>query len=73
MISLQHSVDSLVDWTEMSRMAPHPDKNKFMLVTARQKRQNVVPNLPSLTIKVDVIEKVQNHKMLGITIDNNLL
>ena len=53
-------------------MALHPDKTKFILVTTRQKRQNVVPNLPPLTIKSDIIEEVQNHKVLGTTIDNNL-
>ena len=70
--SLQHSIDSLIDWTEMSHMALHPDKTKFMLITNRQKRQNLVTNLPPLTIKSDVIEEVQDHKVLGITIDNNL-
>ena len=71
MNSLQHSI-SLIDWTEMNHMALHPDKTKFMLITTRQKRQNLVPNLPPLTIKSDVIGEVQNHKVLGITIDNNL-
>ena len=72
MNSLQHSVDNLINWTEMNHMALHPDKTKFMLVTTRQKRQNLLPNLPPLTIKSDVIQEVQNHKVLGITIDNNL-
>ena len=70
--SLQHSIDSLIDWTEMNHMALHPDKTKFMLITTRQKRQNLVTNLSPLTIKSDVIEEVQDHKVLGITIDNNL-
>ena len=61
-----------MDWTEMNHMALHPDKTKFMLITTRQKRQNLVTNLPLLTIKSDVIEEVQDHKVLGITIDNNL-
>ena len=72
MNSLQHSVDNLISWTEMNHMALHPDKTKFMLVTTRQKRQNLLPNLPPLTIKSDIIQEVQNHKVLGITIDNNL-
>ena len=72
MNSLQHSVDNLINWTEMNHMAQHPDKTKFMLVTTRQKRQNLLPNLPPLTIKSDIIQEVQNHKVLGITIDNNL-
>ena len=72
MNSLQHSVDGLINWTEMNHMALHPDKTKFMLVTRRQKRQNFVPHLPPLIIKSDVTEEVQSHKVLGITIDNNL-
>ena len=72
MNSLQHSVDNLINLTEMNHMALHPDKTKFMLVTTRQKRQNLLPNLPPLTIKSDIIQEVQNHKVLGITIDNNL-
>ena len=72
MNSLQHSVDNLINWTEMNHMALHPDKTKFMLVTTRQKRQNLLSNLPPLTIKSDIIQEVQNHKVLGIIIDNNL-
>ena len=68
--SLQHSIDSLIDWTEMNHMALHPDKTKFMLITIREK--NLVTNLPPLTIKSGVIEEVQDHEVLGITIDNNL-
>ena len=55
----------------MNRMALHPDKTKFMLITTRQQDQNIVPYLPSLTIKSD-IEEVQNFKVLGMIIDNNL-
>ena len=72
MNSLQHSVDSLINWTEMNHVALHPDKTKFLLVATRQKRQNFVPNLPPVIIKSDVIEEIQNHKVLGTTIDNNL-
>ena len=36
--SLQHSIDNLIDWTEMNHMALHPDKTKFMLITTRQKK-----------------------------------
>ena len=60
--SLQHSIDSLIDWTEMNHMTLHPYKIKFMLITTRQKRQTIVTNLPLLPL----------NRMLGITIDNNL-
>ena len=79
---LQHSVDNLISWTEMNHMALHPDKTTFMLVTTRQKRQHLVPNLSLLPLNQislkkyktsDITEEVQNHKVLGITIHNNLL
>ena len=69
--SLQNCVDKLIDWTEMNHMVLHPYKTKFMLITTRQKRQNIVSYLPPLTAK-DNIEEVQNHRVLGVTIDNNL-
>ena len=31
MNSLQHSVDYLINWTEMNHVALHPDKNKFFV------------------------------------------
>ena len=56
----------------MNHMVLHPDKIKFMLITTRQKRQNIVSYLPPLTAKDNIIEEVQNHRVLGVTIDNNL-
>ena len=44
--SLQNCIDKLIDWTEMNHMVLHPDKTKFMLITTRQKRQNIVSYLP---------------------------
>ena len=70
--SLQNCIDKLIDWTEMNHMVLHPDKIKFMLITTRQKRQNIVSYLPPLTAKDNIIEEVQNHRVLGVTIDNNL-
>ena len=70
--SLQNCIDKLIDWTEMNHMVLHPHKTKFMLITTRQKRQNIVSYLPPLTAKDNIIEGVQNHRVLGVTIDNNL-
>ena len=70
--SLQNCIDKLIDWTEMNHMVLHPDKTKFMLITTRQKWQNIVSYLPPLTAKDNIIEEVQNHRVLGVTIDNNL-
>ena len=54
--SLPHSIDSLIDWTEMNHMALHPDKT----VTTRQK--NLAPNLPYFTNKSDIIREVKNKQ-----------
>ena len=56
----------------MNHMVLHPDKTKFLLITTSQKRQNIESYLPPLTAKDNVIEEVQNHRVLGVTIDNNL-
>ena len=50
MNSLQHSIDSLIDWTEMNHMALHPGKTKFMLITTRQKRQSSPKPSPVLIL-----------------------
>ena len=70
--SLQNSLDNLTDWTEMNHMALHPDKTKFMLITTRQKRQNIVSHFHPLTVQGTTIEEVQKHRVLGVIIDNNL-
>ena len=70
--SMQQSIHDLVKWTHLNHMALHPHKTKFMLVTTRQKRQNLTKTLPILYIDKVEVEEVVSHKVLGITIDNNL-
>jgi exonuclease III len=72
MPSLQQSANTLMKWTELNHMAIHPQKTKFMLITTRQKRQNLPLKLPSIKINNQIIEEVDSHKILGITVDNNL-
>ena len=33
--SLQHSIDNLLDWTEMNHVAQYPDITNFILITTR--------------------------------------
>ena len=54
---LQHSIDSLIDWTEMNHMALYPDKTKFMVITTTQKRQNLLPNLAPLSSSLPWLSK----------------
>ena len=43
-----------------------------MLVTTRQKRQNLTVSLPAIHMYNQVIEETTTHKVLGVIIDNNL-
>jgi len=53
-------------------MSLHPDKTKFMLITTRQKRQNLPLKCPPISIGNQTVTEVDNHKGLGVTIDCNL-
>ena len=46
-------------------------KTKYMTITTRQKRQNISSRMP-LYIGNEKIVEVATHKVLGVTIDNNL-
>ena len=70
--TLQESVNDLIQWTESNHMALHPHKTKAMLVTTRQKRQNLTIQFPPLYLKNEVIDQVTHHKVLGISVDNNI-
>ena len=70
--NLQESINKLVEWTELNHMSLNPQKTKCMCVTTRQKRQNNISALPPLYIANEKIQEVSSHKVLGITIDNNL-
>ena len=48
--SLQENVNSLLKWAELNHMSFHPDKTKFMLITTRQKRQNLPLKCPPISI-----------------------
>ena len=69
---LQKDMQKLEKWTKLNHMALHPQKSKFMLVTTRQKRQNIKYNLHEIYLDGKLIEEVNAHKLLGLTIDNNL-
>ena len=70
--TLQNSIHELVKWTELNHMSLHPGKTTWMLVTTRQKRQNLTVSLPAIRMHNQVIEETTTHKVLGVIIDNNL-
>ena len=53
-------------------MALNPSKTKCMLITTRQKRQNMKHKFTTPYISNCQIEEVDSHKLLGVTIDKNL-
>ena len=63
----------------MNHRVIHPDKTKFMLISTRKKNGRIQclfssspPPPSSLTAKGNIIEEVQSHRVLGVTIDNNM-
>ena len=70
--NLQEDVNNLVTWTEHNHMALHPKKSKCMLITTRQKRQNIKSDLPNIKVRENIIELVDSHTILGLRIDHNL-
>ena len=52
-------------------MVIHPAKTKCMIMTTRQKQQLTHPKL-NLKLGSTLIEQVESHKMIGLTIDSHL-
>ena len=70
LLNLQESINNL-QWTELNHMSLNSYKIKYMTITTRQKRQNISSRMP-LYIGNEKSVEVATHKVLGITIDNNL-
>ena len=67
--TLQESLNDVSQWCEVNRMVLHPQKTKSMTITTRQKRQRNDLRL-SLYLDKTPIEQVSEHRVLGVTIDN---
>jgi hypothetical protein len=68
---LQDGLNDVLDWCNINKMVIHPQKTKCMLLTTRQKRQRSSLNL-KLQLGNDSIEQVDSHRVLGVTIDEDL-
>ena len=53
-------------------MSLNPSKTKYMILTTRQKRQLLHSPSAHLSVGNQQITEVSDHKVLGVTIDNNL-
>lgn len=69
--SLQQAINEVSDWCQTNSMVPNPSKTECMLVTTRQKHQLNPPPL-KLSIGQQPITQVREHRLLGVTVDDQL-
>ena len=69
--SLQNALDAVSEWCKTNSMIIHPVKTKSMVIATRQKHQ-IEPLLLKLNLDGNPIEQVIEHRLLGVTIDNQL-
>ena len=69
---MQQTLNEVHKWTEKNHMALNPTKTKCMLVTIPQKRCKLTQPMPQLYINSNIIEEVETHTVLGISIPNDL-
>ena len=70
--ALQENANQLIKWTELNHMSLNDQKTKYMIIISRQKRQNTTYTVPPIYLGNNTISEVETHKVLGVTIDNNL-
>ena len=61
-----------VEWTHLNHMSLNPSKTKYMILTTRQKRQLLHSPSAHLSVGNQQITEVCDHKILGVTKDNDL-
>ena len=69
---LQSCLSDVVEWTHLNYMSLNPSKRKYIILTTRQKRQLLHLLSTHLSVGNQQITEVSDHKVLGVTIDNNL-
>jgi len=69
---LQYSIDRLIIWTQLNHMSLNAQKTKCMYVSARQKRQKMNDRFQPLLLNNGIVEEVDSHKILGVTMDKNM-
>ena len=69
--SLQEGLNDVSKWCDQNRMVIHPGKTKSMVLVSRQKHQ-LKPLMLNPTLGTNIIEQVREHRVLGITIDEEL-
>ena len=67
--SMQDSLDQVSNWCDYNHMVISPIKTKSMTIATRQKHQ-LSPLPLDLVLNGAKIDQVSEHRLLGITIDN---
>jgi hypothetical protein len=70
--NLIEDIGSVSNWCSKNQMSLHIGKTKTMLVTNRQKRTAISNKKININFNDTPIECVDNFKVLGMIIDNNL-
>ena len=69
---MQMALQNLSERCKLNGMLFNTNKTKAMLITTSQKRLHLKNYILHLTYNNDVLNLVENEKVLGVRIDNNL-
>ena len=70
--NLQMALQNLSEWCKLNGMLLNTEKTKAILITISQKRLHLHYDILLLTYNNDALNSVENEKVLGVRIDNNL-
>ena len=70
--NLQLALQKLSVWCKHNGMLLNTEKTKLMLITTPQKRLHLQYNILHLTYNNEILKNIENDKVLGVHIDNNL-
>ena len=70
-VRLHNSITEISDWCKKNRMCLHLEKTKCMVITTRQKHQRS-PLCLKLEVNSEIVAQVKEHRVLGLTIDDEL-
>ncbi len=69
---LGSDLGNIVNWCDGNKMAINYDKTKVMLLTTYQKYHTLSVKEIKITINNKTLENVEQQKLLGIVVDQNL-
>ena len=71
--NLQAALEKLSLWCKRNGMLLNTDKTKVMLITTSQKRLHLHDYVLNQAYNSDILKNVNDDKVLGVIIDNNLI